>query len=125
RIVLPAAGRAAASKPLPIGCVVATRYEAGSHWQPREGGPAAALMALLADAVRARVAPGPVLKTLARAVERAVLFEGPRGEAESTAAALLAAMDATRVPPTPPRVTTTSESSGPRAPAGAHERADA
>src|SRR5262245_25217701 len=44
KVVWPAAGRAAASKPLPIGCVVATRYEAGSHWRPREGGPAAALM---------------------------------------------------------------------------------
>jgi hypothetical protein len=83
---LGAAGRAPG---LPIAVVASTRYEAGAVWRPQVSSPAAALLALFANTVRARLAPAPIMKTLARAVERAVLLEGPRGEAAPTAVALL------------------------------------
>src|SRR4029453_4442061 len=66
-------------RPLPIGLVVATRYEPGMVWRPRRGTPGEAAMALLANTVRARIAPATTLRVLARAAESAVLLEGPRG----------------------------------------------
>jgi hypothetical protein len=76
-------------RPLPIGLVLATRYEPGAAWEPRRGTPGQAAMALLANTVRARIAPADTLKVLARAAEGAILLEGPRGEADGTARRLL------------------------------------
>ena len=74
---------------LPMRLVVATRYERGATWEPRRGTPGEAAFALLANTVRARIAPADTLRTLARAAEHAVLLEGPRGEAVETAFRLL------------------------------------
>lgn len=76
-------------QPLRIGVVVATRYEPGVEWRARRGTSGGAAMALLANTVRARLAPASVLKILARAAEGAVLLEGPRGEAADTAFRML------------------------------------
>lgn len=81
--------RADDAKKLPIGFVVATRYERGATWNPRRGTPGEAAMALLANTVRARIAPAHTLTVLARAAEHAVLLEGPRGDANDTAFRLL------------------------------------
>lgn len=89
RIPAPAIGDA----PLPVGLVVSTRYEAGGAWRPREAAPGEALLALLTNTVRARLAPALAMKTLARVVEGAVTLAGPRGEALEAAAAVLRALD--------------------------------
>ena len=86
RVVLAAS---ADPRPLPVGVVVATRYEPGTAWQPRQGTPGEAAMALLANTVRARIAPADTLKVLARAAQHAVLLDGVRGEAADTAHRLL------------------------------------
>jgi hypothetical protein len=78
-------------RPLPVGFVVATRYEPGTTWEPRRGTPGEAAMALLANTVRARIAPAETLRVLARAAEHAILLEGPRGEAGDTTPSLLQA----------------------------------
>jgi hypothetical protein len=82
-------GGSAGSTPLPIGLVLSTRYEAGSEWRPREGTAADAVMVLLANTVRARIAPASSLEVLARAVEGAGIVEGPRGDADAVAQELL------------------------------------
>jgi hypothetical protein len=74
---------------VPIGIVVAMRYEAGAAWQPRRGTRGEAVMTLLSQTVRARLAPADVLQVLARAVEDATMLEGIRGEAAGAAAQLL------------------------------------
>jgi hypothetical protein len=74
---------------VPIRTIVATRHSAGAVWQPRRGTPAEAVMALLSNAVRARLAPRATLDVLARAVDGAILLEGPRGDADVVAPQLL------------------------------------
>jgi hypothetical protein len=81
-------------RPLPLAVVVATRYEPGAAWQPRQGTPGEAAMALLANTVRARIAPAETLSVLARAAEHAVLLEGLRGDAGDAARRLLATFSA-------------------------------
>lgn len=67
--------------PLPIGVIISTRYEAGVRWSPRRGSSGDAVLALFGNAIRARLEPAAVLRTLTRAVEHATLLDGPRGEA--------------------------------------------
>jgi hypothetical protein len=75
--------------PVPIRTIVSTRHQAGAAWQPRRGTPAEAVMALLANAIRVRLAPRVTLDVLARAADGAVLLEGPRGDADHVAPLLL------------------------------------
>jgi hypothetical protein len=84
--------------PIPIAMVVSTRYAADARWQPRQGTRGEALTALLSNTTRARVRPRDVLPVLARAVERAAFFDGPRGEADETARRLLAAAEPRPLP---------------------------
>ena len=83
-------------RPIPIGWVVATQYQAGEVWQPRRLTSGEGLFALLGNTVRARIAPAYVLKTLARALEGAVALDGPRGDAGSTAGQILNLSDSRR-----------------------------
>jgi hypothetical protein len=75
--------------PLPVRAVVATRYQPDAEWSPRRGTRGEAVLALFANTVRARIAPSHTLAVLARAVERAVLLDGARGEADAVAPLLL------------------------------------
>ena len=81
------------SAPLPVGLIVLTRYESGRTWRPREATPGESLLALLANTIRMRVAPGPTLKTVARVVEGAMTLEGPRGAADAMAQQVLRALE--------------------------------
>ena len=86
-------GELGATRPtpaLPIGMVVSTRYVSGAEWNPVQASPGEGLLTLLLSAVRAQVAPARVMRLLARVAESAEILEGPRGEADSTTAALLA-----------------------------------
>lgn len=82
-------GGSIGSTPLPVGLILSTRYEAGQAWRPRQATAAEGVMALLANTVRARIAPAEVLQTLAQAVKRAQTLEGVRGEAHDVSQQLL------------------------------------
>lgn len=79
---------------VPIGLIAATAFAPSAGWAPEERTPAAGALLLLAHAGQARADPGRVLDALHRAALHARVLEGPRGEADVTAPALLAAMDA-------------------------------
>ena len=81
------------SVPLPVGLVVSSTYEPGAVWQPRRGTAGDAALALMQHAVRAQLAPGETMQTLARAVHGARLLTGSRGEADIIARGLLAALE--------------------------------
>jgi len=93
------------SKPLPIRLIVSTRFHEGTTWSPAEGERAEAVLALLVNTARARIAPAATLKTLARAVEGSRYLSGPRGEATEAAAAILRVVDSLAMPCTRPTVT--------------------
>jgi hypothetical protein len=82
---------------VPIRLVVSTRYEADAEWRPRRGSPAEALMVLLANTVRARIAPRETLAVLAKAVEHAAFVTSVRGEADTVAAMLIGSCHDTRI----------------------------
>lgn len=91
RVDLSGAPAEALPPPLRIRTIVVTRHELGAEWRPRRGTPGEALIALLSNTVRARVAPGDSMKVLARALVDAVMLEGPRGDADLLAPRLLEA----------------------------------
>jgi len=76
-------------RPLPVGLVVLTRYEAGARWRPRRLSPGRALLELLDHALAARYAPERVMDALAPVVAGASILKGKRGEASTLAAQLL------------------------------------
>lgn len=81
------------TRALPVGAVVATRYEAGASWSPRLISPGEGVLALMSNTVRAQTAPARVMRVLARVTETAATLEGVRGEAAETAAHLLRDLD--------------------------------
>jgi len=77
-------------KPIPLGWVLISRYEAGSRWQPRRLSCGRTLLGLLDNTVPLRCRPEQSVKFLARAVRNAQGFEGMRGEAADFADQILA-----------------------------------
>lgn len=82
--------------PLPVGLVVASRYEPGARWRPRALTPGRALLELLANAVPARHKPRVVLSTLKRVVLEAPAVKGLRGEAQEIVEPVLRLLAASR-----------------------------
>jgi hypothetical protein len=78
-----------AARPLPVGLVVDTRYDAGARCRPRKLSPGESLFAMLKHAVDARLRPQAALTYLHGVATRATALRGKRGEAEEAAAALL------------------------------------
>jgi hypothetical protein len=76
--------------PIPLGCVLISRYEAESSWQPRRLTSGKTLLGLLDNTVPLRGRPEQSIKTLAKAIANAQGFEGPRGEAADFAQRALA-----------------------------------
>lgn len=75
--------------PLRAGVIVATSYEEGAAWRPEPMTPGDAVMTLLANTVRARLAPEVALPVLGRAVRGATAVRGVRGSAEQAAIEIL------------------------------------
>ncbi|CAN5708892.1 hypothetical protein BH20ACI3_BH20ACI3_03410 [soil metagenome] len=71
-------------KPLPVGMVVVSRYEAGARWRPRRLSAARGALELLANTVPARARPEESLTSIQQAVMNATVFKGRRGEAKET-----------------------------------------
>jgi hypothetical protein len=86
-------GSHAGEVPLPVGLVAVTRYLAGARWRPRPLTAGQAVLALLEDTLSARHDPDGALHVLQRAVARASVVKGTRGEADETAQHLLAALE--------------------------------
>lgn len=86
-------GGSVGSRPLPVGLVVVSEYKSGAHWRPRAMSPGQATLALLANTVSARFQPRVALATLKRAVRRAPVLVGVRGEVEEVVEAMLSEVE--------------------------------
>ena len=82
-------GVVAGTETADVAVIGATAYAAGETWHPRQGTAGAGAIALLMHAVAARSRSGAALRAVRKAADGAVYLEGPRGEAEVTARALL------------------------------------
>lgn len=80
---------------LPLGAVVATRYELDARWEPRSLSRGEMVLALLEHAIDVEARPEHVLHRIAGALhERVIGLRGDRGDAGDTARALLARLTA-------------------------------
>jgi hypothetical protein len=82
-------GGSAGTRPLPVGLVIVTRYQSGTHWQPKRLSPGEALLALLDNTVNVREEPQLALSTLRTVVEGSRTIAGDRGEARELALEIL------------------------------------
>ncbi len=76
-----------------VGMVVVAKYEENAVWNPSALSPGMAVLSLFDNTVSATIAPSRAMEYLPKAVAGAVLLEGKRGEAESTACLLLKELD--------------------------------
>ncbi len=77
------------TKPLPIGAVVVTTYQAGTEWKPTRLPPGKGALAMFANALSALTRQQEAVRFIRRALEGAVVLEGERGEADDAARELL------------------------------------
>jgi hypothetical protein len=68
--------------PLPVGLVIVTQYKPSTHWRPKVLSPGAGVLGLLQNTLTARRCPQLAIKTLERAIRKARVLRGARGEAE-------------------------------------------
>lgn len=76
-------------RPLPIGCVIATRYQPGKKWRNKEISKGLGVLALLANTVTARKNPSGALSALSSAVAAAMIYKSNRGEAREVVESVL------------------------------------
>ncbi len=86
-------GGSCATGPLPVRLVALTEHRPGAEWAPERLTPGQAVLELLAHTIPARLRPAASLLSLERAVGRAVVLKGARGEARDVAPALLRAVE--------------------------------
>ena len=79
---------------LPVHAIVLTTYRPGSEWSPKPLSTGEGALQLLAHAVPARDRPTETVRAVTRAARNAILLESDRGEADSLAPFLLAALEA-------------------------------
>jgi hypothetical protein len=82
-------GGSCGEKPLPVGLVVLASYRPGAEWRPDTLTRGQAVLEMLSHTVPARLRPEASLAALERAVARATVVRGERGEANDVAARLL------------------------------------
>jgi len=82
-------GGSCGEQPLPVGLVVLASYRPGAEWRPVTLTQGQAVLEMLAHTVPARLRPEASLTALERAVARATVLRGERGEAVEVAARLL------------------------------------
>lgn len=88
-------GGTCGTRSLPVGLVVLAEHRPGASWHPETLSSGRAVLEMLAHTVPARLRPEASLRSLERAVARATVLRGERGEASELAARLLAALDET------------------------------
>lgn len=85
---------AVAYGPMPLGAVVVARFEPGATWHPEAMTPGETALALLDNAVPARVRPAHAVVRIARAIEVGTIgLRGARGEAARAAQEMLDSVD--------------------------------
>jgi hypothetical protein len=82
------------TEPLPVGLVVLATHRPGAVWQPEPLTAGQAVIEMLAHTVPARLRPEASLVALERAVARATVLKGERGEAAELAPRLLQLLEA-------------------------------
>jgi len=82
-------GGVSGTRPLPVGIIIGTFYEAGSPCSLTRLSPGEAVLSLLSNSLSARRQPETVLPVLKRVAERAACFSGPRGDASEAAEQIL------------------------------------
>jgi len=80
-------------RPLPIGLVVMTSFQAGRRFRPRATSRSQGALGLLQNTLPARRRPRETLRVLAAAVADARVIQGPRGEAAAAARAIVKYLD--------------------------------
>lgn len=75
-------------KPLPVGLVILSEYQAGANWRPRRLSPGRAALGLLTFTAPARRDPEAALGTMRELVSYAPVVKGVRGEAKDTVASI-------------------------------------
>ncbi len=68
-------------KPLPVGMVVVSKYQAGAQWRPRRLSEGEGALELMANTVSARRQPEAMLEAIRGVVSLAPVLKGARGEA--------------------------------------------
>jgi serine kinase of HPr protein (carbohydrate metabolism regulator) len=82
-------GGACATRPLPVGLVVLAEHRPGAAWRPQRLTTGQAVLEMLGHTVPVRLRPEASLVALERAVARATVLKGERGEAREVAGLLL------------------------------------
>jgi hypothetical protein len=83
-------GGTRAAQPLPVSCLVVTRYVAGTRWKPQRMSRGEMVLALLAHAIDVQARPAHTLERTARALGADVIgLRGDRGEAAVAARQIL------------------------------------
>jgi hypothetical protein len=80
-------------RPLPIGCVIATRYQPGTRWKRNEISKGLGVLALVANTVAARKDPSRALSLLSNAVTGSQILKSHRGEAKEVVESVLDELD--------------------------------
>jgi hypothetical protein len=83
-------GGKSGAKPLPVGMVVVSKYEAGARWRPRRLSEGEGALELMANTVSARRQPEAMLEAIREVVSVAPVWKGARGEARQVVEFLLA-----------------------------------
>jgi hypothetical protein len=89
-------GGVSGTEPLPVRLVVLATHRDGAAWRPHTLSSGEAVLELLAHTVPARLRPAEALADLERAVSRATVIKGERGEARELAPLLLEMAEARR-----------------------------
>jgi hypothetical protein len=80
-------------RPLPVGLIALCRYRRGNRFRPVPLSPGRAVLSLLQNTVAARARSADALERLSQVAASARAVDGDRGEARSTARALLSLAD--------------------------------
>lgn len=78
-------GGIAGNKPIPIGMMLFTRFQAKARWQPRNLSHGQAMMEVITHTLPIRNKPEFTLKVLNNAINRAIITKTKRGDAARTA----------------------------------------
>lgn len=84
------------TRALPVGLVVLAEHRPGAAWRPERLTRGQAVLEMLAHTVPARLRPEASLAALERAVARATVLKGVRGEAGELAPELLRSLEGTK-----------------------------
>lgn len=76
-------------KPLPVGLIAFSQYEANGKWRPRPLSPGRAILTLLSNTISARRRPRFAMSVLPKVVANAAVVQSVRGDAAETVDALL------------------------------------